>query len=383
MRILQVTPTYLPATRYGGPIFSVHALCAALVRHGHEVAVVTTNVDGPGISAVPVGQCIERDGVSVTYFETGHGRRLYRSPAMAQALAALAPSHDVIHVHAVFLWPTLAAVRAARNARLPIVISPRGMLVGDLIRRKSRLAKSAWINIVERRNLSHASLLHFTSQIERDEYDHLGLPARPSVVIPNGVELSSFAAAQRQTGSPPVILFLGRINWKKGLDLLIPAMVHVPDARLVIAGNDEEGLSAQLQSLAREANVAHRIQFVGEVDKTEKDRLLALANVLVLPSYSENFGNAVLEGMAAGVPVVVTPQVGLAPAVEQAGAGIVVPGNPEALGHALAALLADPEKQKQMGDRGRRAAVERFSWYSVAAAMSASYEQLIANRAVA
>src|SRR4249920_2269941 len=116
MRILHVVPSYLPAVRYGGPIVSVHALCAALVRCGHEVHVFTTNVDGEGESDVPLEQSVSMDGVHVHYFPVSGLRRLYYSPAMAMALAKDIGNFDLVHLHSVFLWPTWAAARAARKA---------------------------------------------------------------------------------------------------------------------------------------------------------------------------------------------------------------------------------------------------------------------------
>ena len=129
MRILHVVPTYLPATRYGGPIHSVHGLCAALAADGHDVHVFTTSVDGPGDSPVPLGQPVALDHVNVWYFPSRRLRRLYWSPPMARALRRDAASFDLLHLHSVFLWPTWAAARAAAAARVPYVISPRGMLV--------------------------------------------------------------------------------------------------------------------------------------------------------------------------------------------------------------------------------------------------------------
>src|SRR5579862_4440950 len=133
MRVLHVVPTYLPAVRYGGPIYSVHALCRALADRGHDVHVYTTNVDGPGVSGVPLSDPVLREGVKIRYFPCGLGRRVYRSPAMGRALAANASKFDVLHLHSVYLWPTLAAARAARGANVPYVLAPRGMLVRDLI----------------------------------------------------------------------------------------------------------------------------------------------------------------------------------------------------------------------------------------------------------
>ena len=165
-----------------GPIYSVHALCAALAELGHDVNVYTTNVDGPGVSAVPVGIPVDLDGVQVTYFETGIGRRLYRSPAMAKALRENVSGFDVIHLHSVFLWPTAVAAAIARRARVPYVLAPRGMLVADLIQRKSSLLKRAWIELFERRNLAGAAAIHVTSDVEAEEIRALGfaLPAHAS-----------------------------------------------------------------------------------------------------------------------------------------------------------------------------------------------------------
>ncbi|MEZ5582503.1 MAG: glycosyltransferase [Candidatus Competibacteraceae bacterium] len=146
MRLLHVVPTYLPATRYGGPIYSVHGLCKALAARGHEVHVFTTNVDGPGDSDVPLTKPVRRDGVSIWYFPSRQLRRLYWSPPMAKALRKLMPGFDLVHLHSIFLWPTWMAARCARHCNVPYILAPRGMLVKELIQRKS-----SWIqNRVDR-----------------------------------------------------------------------------------------------------------------------------------------------------------------------------------------------------------------------------------------
>ncbi|HSN88567.1 MAG TPA: glycosyltransferase family 4 protein, partial [Thermoanaerobaculia bacterium] len=159
-------------------------------------------------------------------------------------------------------------------------------------------------------------------------------------------------------------------------DLLIPALAHVPGATLRIAGNDEEGLRPELERLAKTAGVADQVRFLGPVVGEEKAALLGRAAVLVLPSRSENFGNVVLEAMAAGCPVAVTPEVGLAATVRETGAGIVADGDPARLGAALAGLLADPARREEMGRRGAEAARERFGWAAVAGEMEREYRRL-------
>ena len=188
LRILQVAASYYPAVRYGGPIRSVHGLASALVRRGHEVHVYTTNVDGPTDLDVPLDRPVDIDGVSVHYFGIPMLRRLYWSPRLGRRLRESIHDFDVVHLQAVFLWPMWAAARAAERAGVPYVMSPRGMLIGDLIKRKSRWAKSAWIQLVERRSLARASGLHVTAGLEATELAALGLPVPPVAEIPNGVD---------------------------------------------------------------------------------------------------------------------------------------------------------------------------------------------------
>ena len=171
MKILHVVPTYLPAVRYGGPIYCVHGLCRALVRLGHEVHVFTTSVDGDSDSEVVLGQPVDLDGVKVWYFSSTRLRRLYYSPPMKRILQNMTGEFDLLHLHSVFLWPTWAAARAARRHGIPYVLSPRGMLVKDLIERKSRLLKTSWIRLVEKKNIEQAAAVHVTSTKEASELE--------------------------------------------------------------------------------------------------------------------------------------------------------------------------------------------------------------------
>jgi glycosyltransferase involved in cell wall biosynthesis len=380
-------PSYLPAVRYGGPIYTVHGLCRALAERGHDVHVFTTNVDGAGVSNVPVDRAVDLDGVSVRYFPAGLGRRLYRSPAMGRALKESCDSFDLLHLHSVFLWPTLAAADAARDCGVPYIVTPRGMLVRELIARKNRLLKSAWIGLFERRTLERAAAVHFTSQVEADEMQRLGLKCRRSAIIPNGVDLADASSPQSAADVAwlrslprPFILYLGRVNWKKGLDRLVSAMAAVDCTDLVIAGNDEEDYRRTLEALAHKLGVTKKIKFIGPVSGARKWALLRQARMLLLPSYSENFGMVVLEAMAAGCPVVVTAEVGLAAAVNASGAGLVVEGNPEKLAAAITSLESDDSRRRQMGDAGRKTAAEQFSWASVAGKMESLYGECVESR---
>lgn len=382
MRMLHVVPSYLPAVRYGGPIQSVHGLCKALAARGHDVEVFTTNVDGLQDSNVPVGLPVEMDGVKVWYFPVPALRRLYWSPGMARALRHRVGGFDIVHTHSVFLWPTWAAARAARRQNVPYVLSPRGMLVRDLIRRRNRVTKQAWITLVERKNVEKAALIHFTSRIEADDASQLGLQIRKSCIVPNGLDMAS-ADAVRETVMPlgelPFLLFIGRISWKKGLDRLIAALPSILDFRLVIAGNDEERLKQKLERQAASAGVRERVSFAGPVYGEEKAALLRRARLLVLPSYSENFGNVVLEAMAAGCPVVVTPEVGAADIVRESAAGAVFEGDAKTLGAGIRGLIADPVALERMGQKGREFVRHRYSWETVGHQMEEAYLQVVSR----
>lgn len=379
MKLLHVVSSYLPAVRYGGTIVSVHGLCRALVERGHEVHVYTTSVDGPRDSDVPHNQPVDVDGVTVWYFASRRLRRIYRAPDLANALSAHAGEFDVIHTHAIYLWPLWAAARAARRAGVPYVVSPRGMLERDLVGNKSPLMKGLWIAAIERHNLERAAAIHVTSAREAVEAAAFGFALPMVREIPNGFTLDE-AAGQPLTPAidaiargEPYLLFLGRINWKKGLDRLIGALARVPAIRLVIAGNDEEDYRASLESIAAGLGVLPRMTFAGSVHGADKAALLKNARMLVLPSYSENFGNVVIEAMAAGCAVIVSKDVGLADTLLSTGTGIVVDGDPDTLAEAISRLLGDAALRREMGERGRRLARERFSWPVVAREMEQLY----------
>ncbi|MGZ5443005.1 MAG: glycosyltransferase [Thermoanaerobaculia bacterium] len=365
MKILHVVPTYLPARRYGGPIVAVHGLCKALVARGHEVQVMTTNVDGEATLDVPTDRTVDLDGVQVRYFPSPFPR-LYWSPAMRRALHD-ARDFDVVHIHAVYLWPGVAAARAARSAGIPYVISPRGMLVPELIRRKSSAIKTLWLRLIERRGFAHASAIHFTSQLEWEDAKRVGIPLPSPIVVPNGVDLPPRPDVPREERT---LVFLGRVNWKKGLEHVIEALPRL-HARLVVAGNDEENLTPRLRALAESAGAD--VEFTGPVYGAAKDELLARATLFVLMSESENFGNAVLEALAMETPAVLSTGVGLAEEVVAAGAGVIGLD-------AVPALLDDASTRARMGHNGRALVESRFAWPIVANQMEEAYCSITSRR---
>jgi glycosyltransferase involved in cell wall biosynthesis len=175
----------------------------------------------------------------------------------------------------------------------------------------------------------------------------------------------------------PLVLFFGRLSWKKGLDRLLRAFACTPAGVLAIVGTDDENFSSQLINLAADLRIADRVRILPRtVIGSEKERLFAAARLVVLPSYSENFGNTVLEAMRRSVPVVVTPEVGAAEIVRKSGAGLVVAGDLEPLGSAIRLLIADLGLARSMGEAGRGYAAAHFTWDQVATQMEDLYNSL-------
>src|SRR2546430_14978741 len=387
MRSLHVIPSYLPAVRYGGPIFAVHGLCKAMAARGHEVQVFTTNIDGPGNSPVPIGVPVNLESVRIRYFPCPLLKRLYWAPALGRALESEIGKFDVVHLHSIFLWPTWAAARAARKAGVPYVLSPRGMLVRDLIAQRSWLTKSAWIQIIERSNVEQAAAVHLTSQLEAAELQRFGWRLPRLAVIPNGVDepppwdgqiatdVEAIAAEQ------PLVLFLGRLSWEKGLDRLFRAFACTSAGKLAIVGTDDERLAPRLGKLAGDLRIADRVRILPRtIIGSEKERLFAAARVFLLPSHSENFANTVPDAIRLRLPVPVTPEVGAADIVRESEGGLVVTGDPIPLGAAICRLTSDADLARSMGEAGQRHAIAHYCWTSVAVRMEDLYEGLRLKR---
>jgi glycosyltransferase involved in cell wall biosynthesis len=377
MRILHVTSYYRPAREWGGPVRSVALLAQALARAGAEVEVVTTNARGsPGLAEVPPGTR-EVGGVPVTYCQASGPRRFFFSAELVAQVRRRARRADVVHLHGLWTWPVLATARVCEEDGVPYVLSPRGSLDPWALRQKS-WKKRAYTFFVERHTLRHAALLHFTSADEQRS-----APAefryQAYAVIPNCLDLDGLLALERGDSSlgDGEILVLGRIHPMKGFDLLIPALKRLADrghfARLLVAGNDEGGYRRVVEELVAKHGLAGRVRFLGEVEDAEKEAAFRGAALLAAPSYRENFGNAVAEAMAAGLPVVVSERVGIAEDIAEAGAGVVVPLDPAALADAVGGLLLDPAARAAMGERGRRLVRERYTGPAVAAATLAAY----------
>lgn len=387
MRVLHVIPSVSPLR--GGPSKAVFEMVQALRLQGVEAAILTTNDHGPGIDpSLPTGRWCERQGVPLLAFHRWSPpwrplREFAISPGLSRWLGQHLRSYDLLHVHAIFSFPSTWSMRQARRAGVPYLVRTIGQLSPWSLEQSA--GRKRWmLKLLERRNLEGAAALHYTSQAERDEAAPLGLHA-PELVLPLGVhavDAEGFpgpsAAAE---GEPIRFLFLSRLHPKKQLDRLLRALAILqrkrPDApwSLAIAGDGDPAYRDDLRRLAQQLGIAARCRWLGHLEGSAKLRELARAHWLVLPSAAENFGIAVAEALACGTPVIVSPQVAVAELVADSGAGIISESEPTALAQALDQALEGPGAE--MRRAARNLAEQRLAWSAIARDLNAAYTAIL------
>jgi glycosyltransferase involved in cell wall biosynthesis len=305
---------------------------------------------------------------------------------------------DVVHIHSIFNWPTTIAAYWARSKRVPYIIRPAGSLdpvslaksyEKTLISLKSRAKKWLYFQTLARTELDGAAAIHFTTEAERTAAAPLGLQA-PRVVVPLGVtpmhELNEspgqmLRTRYRELQGRRIILFLSRLDPVKGLEVLISALgllaLQRDDFALVVAGGGPQRYREKLAGLARKNGIGTKTIFVGPVFGEAKWRILAESDIFALTSYHENFGLAVAEALAAGVPVVISEHVNLEVEVRKARAGFVVGFSRLDISTALNTLLNDSELRHDMGNRGRALAAQCFAWPNVVERLTNTYLQIV------
>ncbi len=376
------------APRYGGPSKACGEMARAVAQLGHQVSIYTTNQDGPGELAVPLERPVYKDGVEIRYFAIQPPRFWGTSLPLARALQQKIPAVDLVHLHSLYLFHNLVAGHYCRQYAIPYLMRPQGTL-DPFIYRRHRWRKSLMELLFEHRNIRRAAALHFTTAEEAE----LAAPftfQTPGLVVPLGIACEEFAvlpepgrfrALHPEIGDKRIILFFGRINFKKGLDILAKAFGVVTrsrkDVHLVIAGPDNEGWGDKVRGWLNDEGLLGRTTFTGMLLGLEKLAVLRDADMFVLPSYSENFGIAVIEAMAAGLPVIISDKVNIWREVQTGGAGRVIPCDAGALAEQIIELLAQPGLAQEMGRNGRTLIQECFQWPRIAQNLVAAYAQII------
>ena len=389
MRIVHVCAYYAPAYNYGGPTRSLHALCQAQQAHGLDVEVFTTTAAGQErLPPAPLGRMFE--GIPVRYFELSSPARLLGAAELPSALSRVLAQADVVHLHGLFnrtIWEAASCLQAAGK---PYVLSPRGMLEAPALAHHRWRKRLTW-TLKDRAVVQRASILHATSAFELETLQRL----RPNVrvvQIPNSVsgavaqsgEMQQLRASLGIAMDAPIVLSLGRLHRIKRLDLVAASFLalwkRVPSVHLVIAGPDEQRLRPELE--ARLAPAGAAVHWMGPVDGSIKQTLLATSTVLVQCSDSESFGMSVAEALAAGTPVVVTRTCPW-DEIERARCGFWVPQASDAIAHALHAIVMNPEMAAEQGHAGRRFIQERMSPPRIAEAWRAAYREAVGAKPVA
>lgn len=387
VRVLHVQETLSP--RFGGPAEVVPRLAQAQQAAGHEVEVLTTNADYPDGVYQEKGWGTLKGGTVRVMYGAVQFRPLCVSLGLAAYLRRTIETFHIVHVHGLYRFPPTYAAATARRAGVPYVITPHGALDPYLYDKSSR---SVWLKRLYERwldlpNLHAAGAIHYTAEEERKRASFLKLRA-PSFVVPVGIDWERYRAlpprgalrARWQLGEMPIVLFLGRVHFKKGLDLLIPAFDavrrSVPKAHLVIAGAENDDYGQQVRQWIRERGLEPLVRFVGHLHREDVIQAYVDSDVFVLPSYTENFGMTVIESMACGLPVVISDQVNIHADVAASGGGLVTSCNVGDIAQALIGLLSATETRRQMGAAGRRVA-QTYSWPAIVERLTEEYEAVI------
>jgi glycosyltransferase involved in cell wall biosynthesis len=371
---------------YGGPSVAIRGMTRALAALGAQVEVATTDANGPTRLAVPTDVPVDEEGVAYHYFGTSLPGEWKFSWPLTRWLARNISRFDVVHVHALFSYSTIPACRLARRSGVPYVVRPLGTLAAWSLRQHA-WKKRPYLALVERPHLRKAAAIHVTSDAEAEIVRALGY--EHTATIPLGVELppDDRTALPERRGEPLRLLFLSRLHPKKNVDLLLDACALVEDGRsghgweLVVAGQGDAGYVDALRAHARKLGIANRVRFVGQLEGASKAAAIGSADVFVLPSSDENFGIAAAEALAAGLPVILSDQVALAPDVLDAGAGLVVSRDARAIASAILELAADPTVRARMRVEARRLAHDQYSWERTGIQLASLYAR-VTGRAI-
>lgn len=399
MRILNITETYAPFFEFGGPPVKVQALAQRLAKlEGNQVSVLTADwgiakrlpLLSTEIRAErsPFGWRLTEGPVQSIYLHSWlRYRTLTWNPAIKRYCRARLNNFDVVHIFGLYDLFGPAVAEFCREKKLPYIVEPIGMFVPIV---RSIWLKRMYHRVFGKELFEGASAVVATSEQEVEELGDGGVPQEKIVMRPNGVTSpdvwparGTFRALHKIPLDARLVLFLGRLSTKKSPDLLLAAFAKLPEQldgkpmHLVFAGPDEDGLQSKLEQMAGELGVAPRVQFLGAIFDEAKWSAYLDADVFVLPSQNENFGNTAAESVAAGTPVIVTEQCGIAPFLRNR-TGIVIKHDVGELSEALASLLTDQELYGRFVAGCPEVAAE-LSWDRPVRQMQDLYGSLIAK----
>ncbi len=393
IRALHVIPSI--AAQHGGPSFAIRGIARALATAGVEVTIVTTDDDGLGKHlGVSPGTQVEEAGAKVLYFR----RNLlpYKvSISMGQWLFRNAKSFDVLHLHALFSFSSTIAAHAARRARVPYIVRPLGVLNRWGLENRRRLPKQLSLRAIELPIIRHAVAMHYTSEAERAEACEISpiVGRARSAVIPLPIETPAkgdanfFRLTYPEATGRRVVLFLSRVDKKKGIEPLLQAFAEVqraiPATVLAIAGTGDAAYVDSLRQMAGRLGLTESILWTGHISGELKAAAFAVAEIFVLPSSSENFGVAAAEALALGVPAILSDAVALSAEARAYEAAVVVDQTPASISAGILEVLNHPARAAQMAANGERLAAELYSPTAVGRSLRELYESILAGQSSA
>jgi len=371
-------------------------LCKSVADRGHDVTLV---IGGKPIQEDPrhveartgtdsLGKPPTESKLKVLSFPA-YGKWAF-SPLLPFEVMRLAADSDFITLHSLYSFPVLCGYFLAKIHNKPYGVWPHGVFA-PFQRSVSATKKTVYGSLLAGRILDNASVMFYTAEGEKQEAADMQLKG-PSVVVPHGVnardyadlpEHGQFRDSLMNGHRGPLVLYLGRLNAKKGLDILVEAFASVserrPDAKLAIVGSsDPPRFEAQIRSWIEAHQMADKIVLTGRLSFEQKRQALADSDIFVLPSHAENFSFAMFEALASRVPVVVSDSLNLAFQVRSYSAGLVRPRLSAAFAEAILELLSNDSLRKEMGNRGRKLA-EAYSWESCGLKIERTIECVLAG----
>lgn len=384
MKVLFVIPAL--SSIYGGTSQAVLDLAEAMGRRGNSIDIVATNAAGTTQMDVPLLKWVENEYYRVQYFPYADWFDYKFSLALTLWFFRHVSSYDIVHTNAVFSYPVFPAHLACLLLNVPYIMTPHGMLDPWALKYKA-FKKNIYYQLLEKPFLQRASAIQMLCNSELEKTEPLKLNSK-AAIIPNGIHKGDFVALPDpqlffstfpHTRNHRLILFLGRIDPKKGLDLLAKAFGKVhekfPDTHLIIAGPDNIGFSSTAKSFFQQNDCSDSVTFTGMLRGQLKLSALASASIYVAPSYSEGFSVSVLEGMASKLPCILTTGCNF-PEASAANSALVVNTDSDSIANAIFWCLNNPSEATSMANRAQQLIFSTYTWDQIAVKLDQLYNTL-------
>ncbi|OCX50967.1 hypothetical protein BEL04_19810 [Mucilaginibacter sp. PPCGB 2223] len=378
MKILHIVPCYKPAYRYGGPIQSVSKLCELLTEKGTYLQVLTTTGNGPDELDVETEKEIIVDGVPVIYFKRYTKNNTFISPDLWRYLYRHVNEYDIVHIHTWWNILVLVSAMICYLKGVKVIISPRGMLCDYVFNGNNRFIKKC-IHVLMGKSLLKRSRFHATALMEYDECQQR-IPGWEGFIVPNILPLTG-PPVQKKQNDVFTIVFLSRIDPKKGLEFVFEAMARLRvDVRLKIFGTGSPVYIDELKTLAKDLKIEGKIAWMNWQSSETKFQQLMEADLCVLASYNENFGNVIAESLYMGTPVLITDMVGLSSFVKANDLGWVVPLDINIITNTILQATLDNEKRERINKTARQIIEDNFAQELLINEYIRQYRLLLSNQ---